>query len=94
MSDGVWLGLGASLGVWMFLFAAVLGVLSLVIFFIPTIVAFRRDHRNRWVIFLINFVFGATVLGWIGALIWAMNKIDDPLKGGEKYDPQAYDPIV
>ena len=94
MSDGVWLGLGASLGVWMFLFAAVLGVLSLVIFFIPTIIAFRRDHRNRWVIFLINFVFGATVLGWIGALIWAMNKIDDPLKGGVKYDPQTHDPMV
>jgi hypothetical protein len=94
MSDGVWLGLGASLGVWMFLFAAVLGVLSLVLFFLPTIIAFRRDHRNRWVIFLINFVFGATVLGWIGALIWAMNKIDDPLKGGVKYDPQTHDPMV
>ena len=94
MSDGVWLGLGASLGVWMFLFAAVLGVLSLVLFFLPTIIAFRRDHRNRWVIFLINLVFGATVLGWIGALIWAMNKIADPLKGGVKYDPQAHDPMV
>ncbi len=39
-------------------------------------------------------VFGATVLGWVGALIWAMNKIDDPLKGGIKHDPQTNDPMV
>lgn len=78
----------------LFLFAAVAGVLLLVLFFIPTIIAFRRDHRNRWVSFLINLAFGATVLGWVGALIWAMNKIDDPLKGGIKYDPQPHDPMV
>ena len=74
-----------------------LGLIALVLFylfFLPTIIAFRGDHRNRWVIFLINCVFGATVLGWIGALIWAMNRIDGPLKGGVKYDPQAHDPMV
>ena len=74
--------------------AIVFGLIACVLFFIPTIVAFRRDHRNRWIIFLINFVFGATVLGWIGALIWTINKMDDPLKGGVKYDPQTHDPMV
>ena len=86
MSDGATLALVIG--------AIVLGLIAIVLFFLPTIIAFRRDHRNRWVIFLINFVFGATVLGWVGALIWAMNKIDDPLKGGVKYDPQTSDPIV
>ena len=86
MSDGATLALAIG--------AIVLGLIAIVLFFLPTIIAFRRDHRNRWVIFLINFVFGATVLGWIGALIWAMNKIDDPLKGGVKYDLQTHDPMV
>jgi hypothetical protein len=82
MSDGAALAL--------FVFA----LLVLIGYFLPTIIAFRRNHRNRWVIFLINLVFGATVLGWIGALIWAMNKIDDPLKGGIKHDPQTHDPML
>ena len=50
-----------------------------VIYFCPTIVAFRRCHRNRWVIFLINLALGSTIIGWLFALIWAMNKIDDPI---------------
>jgi hypothetical protein len=74
--------------------AIVFGLIAIVLFFLPMIIALRRDHRNRWVIFLINSVFGATVLGWIGARTWAMNKIDEPLKGGVKYVPQTHDPIV
>jgi hypothetical protein len=34
------------------------------------------------------------VLGWIDALIWTINKMDDPLNGGVKYDPQTHDPMV
>ena len=86
MSDGATLALVIG--------AIVLGLIAIVLFFLPTIIAFRRDHRKRGVIFLINFVFDVTGLGWIGALIWAMNKIDDPLKGGVKYDPQTHDPMV
>ena len=73
---------------------AIFGLVAIVLFFLPTFVAFSRSHRNRWVILLINVVFGATGFGWIGALIWAMNKVDDPLKGGIKHDPQPHDPIV
>lgn len=57
----------------------------LVLFLLPSFIAFSREHRNRWIIFIINIVFGATILGWLIALVWAMNKIDDPLKGGTKY---------
>lgn len=48
----------------------------------PTIVAFGRGHPNRWVIGLLNFVFGATVLGWVGCLIWAFHRIHSPKSGG------------
>ena len=49
------------------------------LYFIPTIVAFHRGHRNRWVIFAINFLLGYTGIVWILLLIWALDKFDDPL---------------
>ena len=64
------------------------------IYFLPTIIAFNRGHRNRWIIFIVNIVFGCTFLGWIVALIWALNKIDDPVKGGVKHDSQPHDPVI
>jgi hypothetical protein len=64
------------------------------IFFLPSIIAFNREHRNRWVILVINIVFGFTLLGWLVALIWSLNKIDSPLKGGTKYDSQPHDPSI
>lgn len=72
----------------------IISLIIFVIYFLPTIIAFNRNHRNRWVIFLINIVFGATLIGWLIALIWSMNKIDDPVKGGAKYDRQRHDPTI
>ena len=48
------------------------------IYFIPTLIAFNKAHRNRWVIFAINFALGMTGLVWILLIIWALEKIDDP----------------
>jgi hypothetical protein len=73
---------------------AVIVLVAVVVYFIPSMVAFSRRHRNRWVIFVINLVFGATLLGWVVALVWALNKVDDPIKGGVKYDPQPSDPVL
>ncbi|MGC0055770.1 superinfection immunity protein (plasmid) [Brucella pituitosa] len=52
-----------------------------VIFFLPSIIAFNRGHPNRWIIFIINFVFGATLLGWLICLVWSMNAIHVPGSG-------------
>ena len=64
------------------------------IYFLPSFVAFSRGHRNRWVILIVNIVFGCTFFGWVIALIWASNKIDDPIKGGVKHDSQPHDPVI
>lgn len=40
-------------------------------YWIPTIVAFIRHIDRKVGIILVNVFFGWTVLGWIGALIWA-----------------------
>lgn len=58
----------------------------LAVIFIPTIVAFRRQHPNRWLIFVVNLAFGGTVVGWIAALVWAMHYAhisEDGSNGGE-----------
>lgn len=47
-------------------------ILSLSIYFLPSIVADERLHPNTTAIFLLNLFLGATVIGWIGALIWAV----------------------
>lgn len=71
-----------------------LGLAALLVYLLPTLIAFFRSHRNRWVILVINVVFGATLLGWLFSLIWALNKIDAPVKGGRKWDPQPGDPTL
>ncbi len=42
--------------------------LLIALYFVPSIVAFRRQHPNRWPIFVVNVVFGGTGLGWLGGL--------------------------
>ncbi|WP_174299560.1 superinfection immunity protein [Caulobacter sp. S45] len=40
-------------------------------YFVPTIVAFRRKDRQRTAIFILNLFLGWTLIGWVGALVWA-----------------------
>jgi hypothetical protein len=48
------------------------GLLFLIfMYFVPTIVAYRRRHQNAFAIFVLNLFLGVTVLGWIVALVWA-----------------------
>jgi hypothetical protein len=61
--------------------AAVIGwilLISLISYFLPTIVATVRPAKRRAVIFAINLVFGWTIIGWIATLIWAMSQPAQP----------------
>lgn len=57
------------------------GGIVLVLYFIPSWVAFSRRHPNRWPIFAINLVFGGTGLGWLGSLIWACGAVHKSATG-------------
>lgn len=71
--------------------SSTLGVVLLIalavgIYMLPTILASSRHHPSRWAILVINVVFGATLLGWLGSLIWALHWVhrpDDGSQGGE-----------
>lgn len=43
----------------------------IVFYFLPWIVATFRHHNNRSAIAALNLFLGWTVLGWIGAFVWA-----------------------
>lgn len=67
----------------------VVGIVFLAIglvYILPSIIAFRRDHPNRWLILVINLAFGSTIIGWGIALAWAMraiHRLGSTSSGGE-----------
>jgi Superinfection immunity protein len=62
-----------------------LAILLIALYFLPTIIAYRRHHAYKGIIFVINLVFGLTGLGWAGSLIWAIfpaeKSLIDPFVG-------------
>ena len=68
-------------------------IIGIAIYFLPTIIAFKRSHRNRWIIFVLN-IFGATIILWVIALVWSLNKFDDPIKGGQPIVGQPEDRVL
>lgn len=44
----------------------------LFLYLLPAVIACLRHHHNAGAIAALNFLFGWTVLGWFGALIWAL----------------------
>jgi hypothetical protein len=67
----------------------VLGVVAvlflLLVYGLPTYIAFKRNHEFKWIILAINIVLGASGLGWLIAFVWAVwpqdKTLADPLLG-------------
>jgi hypothetical protein len=41
------------------------------IYMLPTLIAFSRDHLRRHDIAVLNIIFGWTLIGWIAVFLWA-----------------------
>ncbi len=46
-------------------------LIFIIIYIIPIIVAHVRNHPNKLAITVLDILLGWSVLGWIGALVWA-----------------------
>ena len=44
----------------------------LAFYFLPSIIALVRHRTNTLWIFLLNFLLGWSIIGWIGALVWSI----------------------
>lgn len=61
-------------------------IVGVLILFLPAFIAFRRQHPNKWAIAVVCLAFGGTIIGWFGALIWALHAVHqspDGARGGE-----------
>ena len=47
---------------------------ALALYFLPSIVAIRRNSPHTAAAIIINFFFGATLIGWVVALILATKR--------------------
>jgi hypothetical protein len=46
------------------------------VYFAPAIVGMVRHKANAGAIFALNLCLGWTILGWVGALVWALTMED------------------
>lgn len=53
-------------------FAIAVILLSLLVYLIPAIAAFYRDHDGKWVILILTIVVGWTFIAWIVLFVWAI----------------------
>ena len=40
--------------------------------FVPAIIAFARNHAQKWIVLALNVILGWTGVGWIAVLVWAI----------------------
>ena len=68
-------------------------VLSVCFYFLPSIIAYKKNHANKLIILVINLLLGWTLLGWGACLVWALVDTDGSVVnktfrnvGGNKYE--------
>jgi hypothetical protein len=49
----------------------ILLAIIVLIYMLPTLIAFGREHPHRGFILILNLIFGWTLLGWILIFLWA-----------------------
>jgi len=52
----------------------IIGIVILIVHFVPSYVAYSRNHPSKGLILILNILMGWTGIGWIVLLIWANNK--------------------
>jgi hypothetical protein len=58
--------------------SAIVIIISLISYFLPTIIAMLRGKSNTFAILLLNLFLGWTFIGWIVALIWSVTSDNKP----------------
>lgn len=51
----------------------VASIVFLMVYFVPTLIALLRGHKNSGPILLVNLILGLTLVGWFVALVWCLS---------------------
>jgi len=46
------------------------------LYFLPTVIAWKRQHHNALAVTVTNALLGWTFIGWVAALIWSCTKVE------------------
>lgn len=65
---------------------AVIIVTSIMMYVLPTLLAFKRDRHKKWRIAAINLLLGWTLIGWVVAML--MTYAYEPPRDGEPPDTE------
>ncbi|MFJ1544311.1 superinfection immunity protein [Streptomyces sp. NPDC088246] len=49
-------------------------VIGAAFYLLPLLIAFNRSSGDRWLVLVVDVVFGASLLGWVLALCLALRK--------------------
>ena len=49
--------------------------ISILVYLAPAFIASTRGHHQTMAIFVLNLFLGWTLLGWVGALVWAVTAV-------------------
>ena len=58
--------------------SAIIIIISLISYFLPTVIAMLRGKSNTFAILLLNLFLGWTFIGWIVALVWSVTSDNKP----------------
>lgn len=68
--------------------AGIIGVAAgIAIYFLPTIIGFKRNQPNKTSIFLLNLFLGWSLIGWVISLVWATKNESQPVQVINNYAP-------
>ena len=54
------------------------GLISLLFYFLPAVIAGMRGHQNTAAIFILTLLLGWTFIGWAVALVWSFTAVERP----------------
>jgi len=63
-------------------------LLYLVIYILPSLIAYIRSMHNRKKTLVVNLLLGWTVVGWIVSLVWAVSPKQPPVNSGLAADEE------
>ena len=53
----------------------IVAAFAMLAYLVPAVIATARHHHNAGAIFALNLLLGWTLLGWVGALVWACTAV-------------------